>query len=60
MFEAISFDKKMQCDTLKLIGFIDFGEPFILNIDRDSQMDLAKFTCNCLSDLYEFFRLHHT
>ena len=60
MFNAISFDKKMQCDKLKLIGFVDFGEPYIFNIEREEQLDLASYAVECLSDLTKFFRNHRT
>lgn len=51
LFDAISFDKKMQCDKLTMVGLKTLGEPVLLEIDRHQQWDLCCHSVELLNSL---------
>ncbi len=44
LFDAISFDKKMQCDKLQLVVLEDFGLATIRDLDREEILQMSAFT----------------
>jgi 3-dehydroquinate synthase len=48
MFDAISFDKKMQCDKLQLVVVQDFGLVHMRALNRDEILSLASFATEFL------------
>lgn len=48
MFDAISFDKKMQCDKLQLVVVQDFGLVHMRALNRDEILRLASFAAEFL------------
>ena len=51
LFDAISFDKKMQCDKLTMVGLKTLGEPVLLEINRHQQWDLCCHSVKVLKSL---------
>ena len=50
MFDAISFDKKMQCDKLTMIGLDNLGKPLLTSIGPSKQLELCTFSVNELNN----------
>jgi 3-dehydroquinate synthase len=49
LFDAISFDKKMQCDKLQLVVLENFGFAAIRDLDREDMLKLSEFASCFLS-----------
>ena len=52
MFDAISFDKKMQCDKLQLVVLENFGLATIRDLDQEDMFRLSDFASQFLSVHY--------
>ncbi len=52
MFDAISFDKKMQCDKLQMVVVHDFGQAHLSDLNRDEIEDLVAFSTERLLVLF--------
>lgn len=48
MFDAISFDKKMQCDKLQIVVVEDFGRPTFRTLAHEEIAELSAFTVRFL------------
>ena len=49
LFDAISFDKKMQCDKLQLVVLENFGFATIRDLDQEDMLRLSGFASQFLS-----------
>ena len=48
LFDAISFDKKMQCDKLQLVVLKDFGFATIRDLDQEEMLQMSDFSSHFL------------
>ena len=54
LFDAISFDKKMQCDKLQLVVLQNFGLATIRDLDQEEMFQMSAFASQFLNIHFSF------
>jgi 3-dehydroquinate synthetase len=56
MFDAISFDKKMQCDKLQMVVLQDFGKAMVCHLEQAEIADMIGFVVEFLKQKLSHLR----